>query len=195
MSRSALSFTASVFVIVAIIGAATAGLIIYGVEFGNTNSTLGTNCCTTQSNPNDQYFYPSDINSSVSCDYLATTNTLPGFGNLISNIESYPKFVTLEQNRIGYTYGGQGCSESGNGTQYGLSFYYVDTAHPFGVCINGTGYPEYYIDVALFLTPSGYDLSQSVFSTRYYDSTNSTYSCTIQLTPNTTTTTTFSKTG
>ena len=119
-SRAALSVTVSVFIIVAITGVATAGLIAYGIEFGNTATSPATNCCTTYSNPTDRYFYPSDINSSVSCNNLATDTNVAGFGILVSNIESYPEFVALEQGRTGYTQAGEGCYYSNSETHFQL---------------------------------------------------------------------------
>ena len=102
------------------------------------------------------------------------------FSGLISNTENYPTFVALEGNRTSYQYQGGGCEMNTNttaGSELSLTFYYVDRAHPFKVCGNGTTWPSYQINVAIYLTPIGYDLSRSVFTSVYYSPTNTTVLC------------------
>jgi hypothetical protein len=64
------------------------------------------------------------------------------------------------------------------GLRFPLTFEYADTNHPFAVCGNSTALPTYYIDLNLYLTPTGYNLSKTVWSTRYYSAQNSTIDCT-----------------
>jgi len=121
---------------------------------------------------------PSDtgaINASSACSRMDWEGS-GAMNTLRSDLVSQPKFMELAQNRT-YSDGGYGCSLVPE-TQFTVDFMYSDIAHPFHVCGNGTAYQTYYIYAKVYLLPSGYDLSKTTYSTRYYDSQNLTVTCT-----------------
>jgi hypothetical protein len=118
----------------------------------------------------------SAINSSSAFSPREFWENSSAMNTLRSKVMSQPQFMELAQNRS-YFDAGYSCSLV-NGTQFTVDFEYSDTAHPFHVCGNSTAYPNYYIDAKIYLLPSGYDLSKTAYSTRYYDSQNLTVSCT-----------------
>jgi len=118
----------------------------------------------------------SAINSSSACSRGEDWESSGAMNTLRSNIMSQPKFLELAQNRS-YSDAGYSCSLV-NGTRFAVDFETSDMAHPFNVCSNSTAYPTYYIDATIYLLPTGYDLSKTTYSTRYYDSQNLTVSCT-----------------
>jgi hypothetical protein len=106
--------------------------------------------------------YYSDINSSNICHYSKATAT-----SIISNIEDYPAFKTLEGNHT-YTLDGYGC-ETAPAQFPDVSFGgYYDATHPMHVtCPNGltlTYYRTYWIGVDLNVTSTGYDLTDSTYT-------------------------------
>jgi hypothetical protein len=108
------------------------------------------------------YAYHSDINSSNICHYSNASAT-----SIISNIEDYPAFKTLEGGHT-YTLDGYGC-ETAPGHFPDVSFRgYYDATHPMHVtCPNGltlTYYRTYWIGVELNVTSSGYDLTHSTYA-------------------------------
>ena len=139
----------------------------------------------TSNNPGSEVV-PSDINSSNACGAYMSYNNGNGnvdfnFKTLLSNVKSNQKFQALEGNRTGYDYGGGGCGTDG----LILVFTFEDHLHPFVVfrCgANVTGYPVYQIYVNVFLTPQGYDLSRSNFTSEYLGPNNTPYSCTTMIT-------------
>jgi len=128
--------------------------------FSGSTSTSNQSASSPQ-----QYSYTSDINSSNPCNYTNQTAS-----SIISNIEHYPEFISLEGNRT-YTLDGYGCSMSNptgtNATyQSTVTFRYYDLMHLiYYQCDNHTvSTPPYYqIIVTLDLTPTGYDLGSSSF--------------------------------
>ncbi len=131
-------------------------------------STGASQPSTTTAYSLEQYAYTSDINFSNPCTYTNESAT-----SIISNIENYPEFISLEGNRT-YTLDGYGCSMSnptGTNATYQsiISFRYYDWAHPiYWQCGNQTvSQPPYYqITVTLDLTPTGYNLANSSFESR-----------------------------
>ncbi len=111
------------------------------------------------------YTYYSDINSSNICHYSNATAT-----SIISNIEDYPAFKTLEGNHT-YTLDGYGC-ETAPAQFPDVSFRgYYGAANPVQFkCPNGrtlTYYPiNYFIGVDLNVTSTGYDLTHSTYTLR-----------------------------
>lgn len=121
----------------------------------------------------------SAINSSSACSLTRNWSDSPAMNTLLSNVMSQPKFLELAQNRS-FMYAGYGCSFV-NGTLFTIVFQYSDEAHSFKVCGNSTVYPYYQISAMIYLLPTGYDLSRTAYSTRYYDSQNLTISCTTNI--------------
>jgi hypothetical protein len=148
----------------------------------STTSNIGSN--PTSNNENASSIIPSDVNASDACSAWVAYNNALGNGNekndssfqaLISNIESSPAFNSLAGNRSGlYHYGGGGCGTNG----LSLMFYYTDYSHPFTVCGNESTWPQYQINVGVYLTLNGYDLSRSNFTSIYHGPTNTTVDCT-----------------
>lgn len=162
-------------------------LVLHFVVEQITTATI-SNSPSATSNPNSTAsIIPSDVNASDACSAWVAYNNALGNGNekndtsfqaLISNIESYPAFNALEGNRSGlYQYGGGGCGTNG----LSLMFYYTDYSHPFTVCGNGSSWPQYQIDVGIYLAPNGYDLSRSNFTSIYHGPTNTTIDCTTNI--------------
>lgn len=118
----------------------------------------------------------SAINSSTACSSREFWENSSAMDTLRSNVMSQPEFTELAQNRS-YFDAGYSCGFV-NGTQFTVDFEYSDMAHPFRVCGNSTAYPTYYIDAKIYLLPTGYDLSKTAYTMRYYDSQNLTVSCT-----------------
>jgi hypothetical protein len=118
----------------------------------------------------------SAINYFSACSQGEDWESTVAMNTLRSSIASQPKFMELAQNRT-YSDAGYGCSLV-NGTRFTVDFVYSDVAHPFHVCGNGTAYPTHFIYATIYLLPTGYDLSKTTYSTRYYDSQNLTITCT-----------------
>lgn len=192
MSKAALTQTALTAFIIVLIIAAAAGFMASNTR--TVTSTLITTETTTQTEsasmvtttftliqdelPNGTF--QSDVNATSACAMWQTYNSTQSgsaFGILLSNIQSYQKYVALEGNRSGYTYTGGGC-----GTSFlEVVFSYLDTSHPFKVCGNSTTWPGYQITVQVDLTTIGYDLSSSNFTSVYYSPQNTTVLCTTSL--------------
>lgn len=134
------------------------------------------------------YVYQSEFNSSDPCAILNAPNSEVSnatLSSLIANVESNPKFIALEGNRTGYSYDGSSCgpytaSRGSSGANASVSFVYYDYAHRFSICDSPTPTtpPQYVIAVNLDMTPTGYDLGHSIYTSVYYGPTNSTLSCT-----------------
>jgi len=172
-ANKAISLEVSATIVVALV--TTIG---FGVYF-----TVTLNTTSNQSTPSQrQYAYTSDINSSSPCTYSLGGNSTvasPSISSesasrIISNIENYPEFISLEGNRT-YKFEGFGCSggrnPTGNGTmthQSEITFSYYDLAHPIYYQCPGNQTvstpPDYQIVVTLALTPMGYNLTDSNFT-------------------------------
>ena len=168
-ARTAISLvTSSIIVIALIVG--------FGVYFTDSFHTI-----SDQSTPSQQHYsYTGDINSSSPCTYTTTENsTAPSpsingqsASRVISSIENYPEFVSLEGNHT-YTFAEFGCSAWRNPSkgmmtdQSWIAFNYDNPANPIHYqCGNQTvSIPrEYQIVVTLALTPTGYNLANSNFT-------------------------------
>ena len=157
--------------IAALIAAALIIVVGFGVYLTNTPNQSASIL--------QQDVYKSDINSSSPCTYTAINNSTDASSttgadasSIIANIENYPQFKSLEGNRT-YTFQGFGCNgqrDQTNGTmiyQSEITFSYYDQAHPiYYKCgnQNASTLPQYQIIVTLALTPTGYDLTNSSFS-------------------------------
>ena len=116
----------------------------------------------------------SDVNASSAC---AEQNSYSSaFAALLSSVQVFPAYVTLEGNRSGYAYDGGGCTLIAP-EMLNVQFVYSDTTHPFKVCGNVTDWPHYAIIVGIDLTPTGYDLGAFNFTSVYYAAGNTTISC------------------
>ncbi len=169
----------------------SSGLVdVVGCSFGSStcfnetnplNVTIiqNTTSTATQISGNVQ----SGVNASNACAmsmaYNSDPNNNSAFGILLGSIQSSPKFNALEGNESGYVYQGGSCGAT---IGLGISFSYTDRQHPFTVCGNSSTWPEYYINTKIDLTPTGYDLTNSNFTSVYYGPTNTTVSCTVELT-------------
>jgi hypothetical protein len=149
-------------VAIVIVVSAVGGYLAYSVMDTTHNVTVSSNA----------------INSSYTCRSADLIGT-PALNTLESNIQNSSKFISLEQNRT-YQFNGVTCS-SLKSTQLSVDFWYQDLAHPFPWCPNSSSYPLYFIYANIYLTPSGYDLSKTTYSTQYYDSQNYTQSCTTSI--------------
>ena len=116
------------------------------------------------------------INSSSACTPGHYWENTTAMNTLRSDLMLQATYMESAQNRS-YTDGGYGCSLVG-GTQFTVIFSYSDLARPFYVCGNSTAYPFFQIRALIYLLPTGYDLSKTSYSTRYYDSQNLTVTCT-----------------
>jgi len=146
-------------VLVLVIASAGAGYYIGNSSLQATNSTEAMTTMATTTPSSGVYSYDSDINASDLCQYTNATLT-----SIISNIESYPSFRTLEGN-FTYTIDGYGC-ESAPFHFPEITFRYYDMAHPITYqCPNGTAttYPYYQIEVDLNVRATGYDLTHSTY--------------------------------
>ncbi len=156
------------------------GIGLSSASVTSTSETSGSTSATSSAKsvaPNDtDAIVESVINSFSACSQGEDWESTGAMNTLRSNILSQPRFMELAQDRT-YSDAGYGCSLV-NETQFTVDFMYTDMAHPFHVCGSGTAYPTYYIYASVYLLPTGYDLSKTSYSTRYYDSQNLTVTCT-----------------
>jgi hypothetical protein len=103
-----------VLVIAALIIAASV-IAIYASSFLLNPQTSSVDSSTATLSTQTQF--TSDINSSLVCSLNLNLQAMSGFNNLTSNIEAFPKFITLQGNRTGYVFAGGGCANETNGTQ------------------------------------------------------------------------------
>ena len=157
------------------IAALIAAALIISVGFGFYLTTISNQTSSTI----QQGIYRSDVNSSSPCTYTPIDNSTaasPTTGadasSIVSNIENYPQFKSLEGNHT-YAFQGFGCNGHRNETsgmmiyQSEITFSYYDEAHPiYYKCgnQNASTLPQYQIVVNLALTPTGYDLTNSSFN-------------------------------
>ncbi|MGI0085034.1 MAG: hypothetical protein ACREBQ_08135 [Nitrososphaerales archaeon] len=164
-------------------------VLINGTSYCAAPQTTWIGQCSAEIGDSSQlYIYQSSINLSDPCTaFQEIGQTNASLSTPYSNVENSPKFIALEGNRTEYAFGGGDCGASTGttaGSQLNLNFYYGDSMHPFKVCGNSTAIPTYQIDVGIDLTPTGYDLYHSVYSSLYFGPTNTTATC---ITPYTTT--------
>jgi len=174
MASQAIGHILSIVVVIAFVLA-----ILGGYSVVHANFQQGA----TQSTSRD-HTYASDINSSSPCTYSPVGNssvpsqsiTSESASSIISSIESYPEFVSLEGNRT-YAFEEFGCSGGRNPTngtmayQSFVTFSYYEWAHPiYYQCGNQTAStpPDYEIVVTLALTPKGYNLANSTFTSSLF---------------------------
>jgi len=164
----------------AVLASIVAALVIVGLGvsyfYQTSGSTSATNSAKGVAPSDTDAIVESAIDSFSACSQGENWESSGAMNALRSSVVSQPMFIELAQN-ITYSDAGYGCSLV-NETQFTVDFVYSDVAYPFHVCGNGTAYPTYFIYARIYLLPTGYDLSKTTYSTRYYDSQNLTITCT-----------------